>query len=67
MHAKGFAYLIMTEEENFPFIKGNTPEENITENYRIPAKTPFKPFISVQEKDKVNKVDIVGYLIKKEN
>ncbi len=41
MHAKGFAYLIMTEEENFPFIKGNTPEENITENYRIPSKNTF--------------------------
>ena len=66
MHAKGFAYLIMTEEENFPFIKGNTPEENITENYRIPAKTPFQTiYISAGKKDKVNKVDVVGYLIKK--
>ena len=66
MHAKGFAYLIMTEEENFPFIKGYTPEENITENYRIPAKTPFQTiYISAGKKDKVNKVDIVGYLIKK--
>lgn len=66
MHAKGFAYLIMTEEENFPFIKGNTPEQNITENYRIPAKTPFHTiYISAGKKDKVNKVDIVGYLIKK--
>ena len=66
MHAKGFAYLIMTEEENFPFIKGNTLEENITENYRIPAKTPFQTiYISAGKKDKVNKVDIVGYLIKK--
>lgn len=27
MNAKGFAYLIMTEDENFPFIKNNTPEE----------------------------------------
>ena len=66
MHAKGFAYLIMTEEENFPFIKSNTPEENISENYRIPAKTPFQTiYISAGKKDKVNKVDIVGYLIKK--
>ena len=66
MHAKGFAYLIMTEEENFPFIKSNAPEENISENYRIPAKTPFQTiYISAGKKDKVNKVDIVGYLIKK--
>lgn len=66
MHAKGFAYLIMTEEENFPFIKSNTPEENVSENYRIPAKTSFQTiYISAGKKDKVNKVDIVGYLIKK--
>ncbi len=66
MHAKGFAYLMMTEEENFPFIKSNTPEENISEKYRIPAKTPFQTiYISAGKKDKVNKVDIVGYLIKK--
>jgi hypothetical protein len=56
----------MTEEENFPFIKSYTPEENISENYRIPAQTPFQTiYISAGKKDKVNKVDIVGYLIKK--
>lgn len=66
MNAKGFAYLIMTEDENFPFIKNNTPEESVAENYRIPAKTPFETiYISAGKKDKVNKVDIVGYLIKK--
>ncbi len=66
MNAKGFAYLIMTADENFPFIKTNTPEESVTENYRIPAKTPFETiYISAGKKDKVNKVDIVGYLIKK--
>ncbi|MGZ5192719.1 MAG: DEAD/DEAH box helicase [Kaistella sp.] len=66
MNAKGFAYLIMTEDENFPFIKNNTPEENVSESNRIPGKTPFQTvYISAGKKDKVNKVDIVGYLIKK--
>lgn len=66
MNAKGFAYLIMTEDENFPFIKNNTPEENVSESNRIPAKTPYQTiYISAGKKDKVNKVDIVGYLIKK--
>lgn len=66
MNAKGFAYLIMTEDENFPFIKNNTAEEKLTENYKIPQKTPFQTiYISAGKKDKVNKVDIVGYLIKK--
>ena len=66
MNAKGFAYLIMTEDENFPFIKNNTPKENVSESNRVPGKTPFQTvYISAGKKDKVNKVDIVGYLIKK--
>lgn len=66
MNAKGFAYLIMTEDENFPFIKSNTPEENVSEANRVPERTPNQTiYISAGKKDKVNKVDIVGYLIKK--
>lgn len=65
MHAKGFVYLIMTEDENFPFIKKNTQEEKITQDYKMPSRTPFSTiYISAGKKDKVNKVDIVGYLIK---
>ena len=56
----------MTEDENFPFIKNNTPKENVSESNRVPGKTPFQTvYISAGKKDKVNKVDIVGYLIKK--
>lgn len=66
MNAKGFAYVIMTEDENFPFIKSNTPEENVSESNRVPERTPNQTiYISAGKKDKVNKVDIVGYLIKK--
>ena len=66
MNAKGFAYLIMTEDENFPFIKSHTPEENVSESNRVPERTPNQTiYISAGKKDKVNKVDIVGYLIKK--
>ncbi len=66
MNAKGYAYLIMTEDENFPFIKSNTPEEKVSPDVRIPKRTPFQTiYISAGKKDKVNKVDIVGYLIKK--
>ena len=66
MNAKGSVYLIMTEDENFPFIKKNTPEETLTQDYKIPARTPFSTiYISAGKKDKVNKVDIVGFLIKK--
>lgn len=66
MNAKGFVYLIMTEDENFPFIKKNTPEEKLTQDYKMPSRTPYLTiYISAGKKDKINKVDIVGFLIKK--
>lgn len=66
MNAKGFVYLIMTAEENFPFIKNDTPEESVTGFTNVPEKPHFQTvYISAGKKDKVNKVDIVGYLLKK--
>lgn len=66
MNAKGFVYLIMTEEESFPFIKNDVPAENVKEFTKVPANSPFQTvYISAGKKDKVNKVDIVGFLIKK--
>lgn len=66
MKAKGYAYLIMTEEEHFPFIDSKTPTEDVTGFTTVPERTPNQTlYISAGKKDKVNKVDIVGYLIKK--
>lgn len=66
MNAKGFAYLIMKEEDHFPFLKNDIAVVNVKNEERIPSPTPFETiYISVGKKDKVNKVDIVGYLIKK--
>ncbi|MCU7614055.1 DEAD/DEAH box helicase [Chryseobacterium sp. GMJ5] len=66
MNAKGFAYLVMTEDEKFPFIKKDTAEESVKEFSKVPANSPFQTvYISAGKKDKVNKVDIVGYLLKK--
>ncbi len=66
MNAKGFVYLIMTAEENFPFIKNDTPEESVAGFTNVPEKPHFQTvYISAGKKDKVNKVDIVGYLLKK--
>lgn len=66
MNAKGFAYLIMKEDDNFPFLKNDIPVENVEGENKIPQQTAFQTiYISAGKKDKVNKVDIVGYLIKK--
>ncbi|MCT3804946.1 helicase [Elizabethkingia anophelis] len=66
MNAKGFAYLIMKEDDNFPFLKNDIQVENVEGENKIPQQTTFQTiYISAGKKDKVNKVDIVGYLIKK--
>lgn len=66
MNAKGSVYLIMTEEENFPFIKNNIPITEVKSYIKAPAKPYFQTvYISAGKKDKVNKVDIVGFLMKK--
>lgn len=66
MNAKGFAYLIMTEEENFPFIDQKLPIESVEGFTKVPQNSPWQTlYISAGKKDKVNKVDIVGFLIKK--
>ncbi len=66
MNAKGFAYLIMKEDDNFPFLEKDIPVVNVNDETRIPVPTPFETlYISAGKKDKINKVDIVGYLMKK--
>lgn len=66
MNAKGFVYLIMTEDEHFPFINKKVEVESLDDNYKMPEKTPFLTvYLSAGKKDKVNKVDIVGFLLKK--
>ena len=66
MNAQGFAYLMMKEDDNFSFLDNDIEEEDVVGFTKIPAKTLFETiYISVGKKDKVNKVDIVGYLIKK--
>ncbi len=65
MKASGKVYIMMTKEEEIPFIDANLPIENLKGTYKIDNQTDFKTlYISAGKKDKVNKVDIVGYLIK---
>lgn len=65
MKASGIAYLIMTKDEQYPFLKKDIEEVSLSTNYKLPKTADFKTiYISAGKKDKVNKVDIVGYLIK---
>ena len=67
--AEGTSYLILHEEESLPNYVDEEPEI-----YQMPAKTPRPAlplwvtlYIGKGKKDKVNKIDIVGFLFKKGN
>jgi len=66
MHAKGTVYLMISNEEDFEFVDKQLEVEDISGPYKIPQRTPFQTiYISAGKKDKINKVDIVGFLFKK--
>ncbi len=65
--AEGTSYIILNEDENLPAYVTEEPEI-----FNLPAKTnrPAQPlwvtlYIGKGKKDKVNKIDIVGFLFKK--
>ncbi|MHC5354328.1 DEAD/DEAH box helicase [Myroides sp. LJL115] len=66
MKAKGKVYLILSELDNeLSYIDQDIPLEILKNNTVINNKTDFQTiYISAGKKDKINKVDIVGYLIK---
>lgn len=66
MNAKGTAYLLLTPEEKYPFLKTDIPVEKLKENYALPKDSAWQTlYIAAGRKDKINKIDVVGLLIKK--
>ncbi|MHA4896595.1 DEAD/DEAH box helicase [Pedobacter sp. PWIIR3] len=66
MNAKGTAYLVIADDEKYPFLKGDVETENLKGNFKIPADSEWQTlYIAAGKKDKVNKIDIVGLLLKK--
>jgi superfamily II DNA/RNA helicase len=66
MHAKGTAYLILSEDEKQDYLKQKPEIEELPENLSLPEITPWATlYIAAGKKDKINKVDIVGLLLKK--
>ncbi len=64
MEASGTAILILNEEENIPpYIQSDVEQIQLPEVDIIPEKPKWSTlFIAAGKKDKVNKVDIVGFL-----
>ena len=66
MNAKGTAYLVIADDERYPFLKEDIPEENLKGDFELPRDSDWQTlYIAAGKKDKVNKIDIVGLLIKK--
>ncbi len=69
MDASGTAILIISPEEKIPdYLPGETEEMELPETSILPEKPKWSTlFIAAGKKDKVNKVDIVGFLGNKAN
>jgi len=67
MDASGTAILIMGPEEKLPaYIPADTEEIELPEENNLPEKPKWSTlFIAAGKKDKVNKIDIVGFLSNK--
>lgn len=66
MEATGTAYLVLAESEALPKYLEVLPEEEPLEDNHIPNEPEWVTlYISGGKKDKINKVDIVGWLIQK--
>jgi len=66
MNAKGTAYLIIADDEQYPFLKGEIETEPLKGQFKLPKDSPWQTlYIAAGKKDKVNKIDIVGLLLKK--
>lgn len=66
MEAGGKSVLILSEEEKLPaYITGKVEEIVLPEKLELPEKPKWSTlFIAAGKKDKVNKIDIVGFLSK---
>ncbi len=66
MHDFGTAVLVISADEKIPdFIPDELPEIDVPATNPLPAKTQWNTlYISLGKKDKVNKIDIVGFFSK---
>ena len=65
MHAKGEVIVMLKPDDDFPYLPESTEELVVEENLPLPNNTPYSTlYISAGKKDKVNKIDIVGYILK---
>ena len=66
MNASGTAYLILSEDDNLLYLDSMPETETLPEDDVLPENSPWVTlYIAAGKKDKINKIDIVGLLLKK--
>jgi superfamily II DNA/RNA helicase len=67
MHAHGQAYLILADDESLPaYLDQELEEITLSKNFQLPPPPAYACiYISAGKKDKINKGDIAGLLMKK--
>ena len=66
MHATGTSYLLLAPGEKPDYLSEIPEEEVLPKKTTIPALSPWSTvYIAAGKKDKINKIDIVGLLLKK--
>lgn len=66
MQASGTAYVVLTDEENYPYLPADIEIDKLNGEYKLPPHSEWQTlYIASGKKDKINKVDIVGLLLKK--
>ena len=66
MNAKGTAYLVIADDENYPFLTDDVELESLKGTFKTPKDSEWQTlYVAAGKKDKINKIDIVGLLLKK--
>jgi len=66
MHATGTSYLLLAPDEKPAYLTGLPEQETLPDSLTLPPPTDWATlYIAAGKKEKINKVDIVGLLLKK--
>lgn len=64
MNTKGDVIVMLKPDDQFPYLPENTELIELNDEYELPHNTPYSTlYIPFGKKDKVNKIDIVGYIL----
>jgi ATP-dependent RNA helicase DeaD len=64
MHASGEVFIILKPDEDYPYVDESCTALELIDELPLPADAPFATlYVTGGKKDKINKVDIVGFML----